>query len=162
MGFQEGHARFGGRKAGTPNKPKYDVAERLEKAGVDAVDEIVKLLPQLDVQSRAKTLLALLQYVAVKPTAPAEEEANEGPQEKLLRWREAMNREREEALEAKLREAREAAARGEDVLAILDRPERPTGDEQDDVRALTEAVRRARAEAAATGQDPSTVLVRVG
>lgn len=85
--FEQGHAKVGGRAAGTPNKrTRFNVAEELEKHGVDLVKEIVARLPQLDVREQVKTLMALLPYTAARPTwcEPGADDEQQGESRTLV------------------------------------------------------------------------------
>ena len=75
MKLEKGHVKVGGRKVGTPNKKRVDVADRLENLGIDVIDELAKLLPELAAASKSKVLLTLLAYVAPKPANEAENES---------------------------------------------------------------------------------------
>ena len=67
MSFQNGHAKLGGRKAGTPNR-SASVRECLERLNLDPVEEVVKIA-QSDESSnelRARIWLSLAEYVSPK------------------------------------------------------------------------------------------------
>jgi hypothetical protein len=67
VSFQNGHAKLGGRKAGTPNRGT-SVRECLERLNVDPVEEVVKIA-QSDESShelKARIWLSLAEYVSPK------------------------------------------------------------------------------------------------
>ncbi len=68
-----------GRRAGTPNKAKaLDVEAKLKSLGIDVIEEMVKLLPQLPVEKQMQSLNNLLPYITPTRRAievlPASEE----------------------------------------------------------------------------------------
>jgi len=79
MKFQSGQPRpaGAGRKKGSVNKKKLlRVEEVLLAADLSPVDELIKLLPQLQPKDAARVLLELQSYVEPKPKAvelPADE-----------------------------------------------------------------------------------------
>jgi hypothetical protein len=84
MPFKPGQPRpeGAGRKAGVDySKKKYipNVREQLEKLGIDLIQEIVKLLPELEPKDRFSALMALLPYAEAKygpKLVPAEVKAD--------------------------------------------------------------------------------------
>jgi len=67
MGFEQGHKKVGGRKAGVPNRKTRAIQERLE-LGCDPLEGMVKIIQDesTDVAVRAKILIELGRYVYPK------------------------------------------------------------------------------------------------
>lgn len=63
MAKLKGSPKTGGRVKGTPNRSSGVLFERLYSHGCDPVEEIVKLLPQLDPEPRARVLLGMLNFL---------------------------------------------------------------------------------------------------
>ena len=85
MKFEKGHIKVGGRRPGSPNKKRVDVADRLECLGIDVIDELVKLMPEMDAASKSKVLVTLLAYVAPKPSSEPKNDS-ERSTEKYQAW----------------------------------------------------------------------------
>lgn len=69
--FQPGHAKIkgSGRKRGTPNKNTAILNEALDAAGLNIVERLEALLPQLSVEKQADVLVDLLGYLFPKRKA---------------------------------------------------------------------------------------------
>lgn len=64
-----GLPKTGGRKKGTQNLKTLVLRESLNRVGFDVVQELHDLYPKLDIQMKAKVLMAFLPYLFPKPEA---------------------------------------------------------------------------------------------
>lgn len=64
----KGHKKVGGRKKGSKNKLNYKkVIDVLLEKGLNPTEEILKLIPELEISEQVKTWLFLLTYTQARP-----------------------------------------------------------------------------------------------
>lgn len=66
MSRPPGLPKTGGRKKGTPNRRSRIVIEALTNLGCDPIEELVKVLPSLEPEPKARVLLSLMAFVYPK------------------------------------------------------------------------------------------------
>lgn len=82
----QGTTKTGGRTKGTPNKRTLDLQENLAASGIDVIEQLTNLLPELPPQLRANVLLELMQYLYPKRKA-IEVKTEETPRTKeAIKW----------------------------------------------------------------------------
>lgn len=78
MRFEKGRQKTGGRQKGTPNKIVLDFQKRLDRHGIDPIERLAKILPELSPEQQANIFLRMLPYLY--PTRKAVE-INDDPKD---------------------------------------------------------------------------------